>query len=101
MLAALVAEDRAQDAGGDHQADDHAEETAYLAQESTPAPGALRRRPGLVLGPPGRSWWTLTPSSRKCQLPRPLRRWHLLKLCIQWRQPIRSRGKGLQVAHQP
>src|SRR5215203_3305533 len=91
MLAALVAEDRAQDAGGDHQADYHAEETAHLAQESAPTPGALRRRPGLVLRPPGRSRWTLTPSSRKCQRPRRLRRWHRLKRGIEWRQPIRGR----------
>src|SRR3954466_9436537 len=41
MPAALVAEDGAEDAGGDHQADDHPEETADLAQEPAPALGAL------------------------------------------------------------
>src|SRR5215203_5514054 len=52
------------------QDEDYAEETAHLAQESTPALGALRGRPWLVLRPPGRPRWTLTANSRKCQRPR-------------------------------
>src|SRR5215208_2254729 len=101
MPARSTAEDRAEHAGGDHQADDHPEEAADLAQEPAPAVRAPRWRPWLILRPPRRSRRAVPPRSWEGQRARRLRRWDRLDRRIEEWPRLRRRGKGRRVAHQP